>query len=284
MRPSRRHHDGRLQLYKIPARLLRTDGGRPRIGRSIGPSGYAGRVEVQADPGQRVSWVRRLRHPTFVLRMAALTLVGVLAVNASVALISNQHWRRESADITTQFHPTRIKAVEKELRRNGVRISRDVHQLLAVLLTEWESRADLQASFSTPAGDPDIGRLLDWASGLPDAFSTAIVPRLGAIAELKGRMSILPPDGNVLPVLYWTLQNRIRPFSNLGPVIARLADVWKRRPELGERFTMDGRVDVPALLQWANTLPPSDPSFTDFVWQYFEIRQAIVQLSANRNA
>lgn len=254
------------------------------LGRSIDPNRYAGRVEVQADPGQRVTWARRLLHPTLVLRLAALALVGALAVNASVALIGHQHWRRDSGDITTRFHPKRINAVERGLRRDGVRISRDVHRLLAVLLTAWENRADLQASFSTPNGDPAIPGLLDWAWGLPDAFSTAIVPHLGAIAELRGRMSLLPPDGNVLPVLYWTLQNRSRPFSNLGPVIGRLANVWKKRPELGERFTTDGRVDVPALLQWANTLPPSDPSFADFVWQYFEIRQAIVQLSANTHA
>ena len=158
-----------------------TDGGRGPIGRSLDPNRYAGPVEVQADPGRRVSWARRLRHPMVALRMAALALVGALAVNASVALIGHQHWRRDSGDITTRFHPKRINAVESGLRRDGVRVSKDVHQLLAVLLTAWESRADLQASFSTPNGDPAIPGLLEWAWGLPDAFSTAIVPHLGAI-------------------------------------------------------------------------------------------------------
>ena len=179
------------------------DGGP--IGRCLDPNRYAGPVEVQADPGQRVSWARRPRHPMLALRMAAIALVGALAVNASVALIGHQHWRRDSGDITTRFHPRRISAVESGLRRDGVRVSRDVHQLLAVLLTAWESRPDLQASFSTPNGDPAIAGLLDWAWGLPDAFSTAIVPHLGAIlgkycaAQASTANVVSAPEVRVVP-------------------------------------------------------------------------------------
>lgn len=248
------------------------------------PSRYDGSVQVHARREQQVSWLRQHLHPSAALRGVALVLVLSLAAKAAVDLVRHDHWLRDTSERTLTFHPKALPAVERRLRGQGVRVSTSVHELLAVVLTAWESRQDLRTLFSESNGAPDLPGLLGWAESLPDGFSTAIVPHFGAIAELRGRMSLLPADGNVLPVLYWTLQNRARPFSSLGPVIGRLANLWRQRPELQDRFATDGRVDVLALLQWANALPPSDPAFFDFFGQYFEIRQAILQLAPKSDA
>lgn len=212
------------------------------------------------------------------LRAATLALVAILVAQSMRDFVRRDNWTRDSAQVSQRFHPKIQKAVETKLGKDGIKVSSAIHAMLSVLLTAWETRPDLRSAFSTADGGVDVVGLLTWGTTLPDSFSTAIVPHLGAIEELRGRMSLLPADGNLIPVLYWTLQNRNRPFSDLRPVIGRIADVWRERPELLEQFSSEGRVDVPSLLQWINTLAPSDPAFGDFFWQYFEIRRAILEL------
>ena len=223
-----------------------------------------------------VGGIRR-SHVGLAGRVALLVVVAALLLTSVITTLRGE-WRPAIPESTRAFAPHVRGSVERDLRAQGVRVSPAIHGMLGPLLTAWESRPELRDLLSDSSGRPDIARLLDWAEPLPDSFSTAIVAHLGAIIELRSRLGLLGRDQQILPVLYWTLDNRERKFSGLGPVIARLTDVWRARPEIRERFTADNRVDVRGLLQWVNTLPPSDPQFLLFYGQYLEIRQAILEL------
>ena len=208
----------------------------------------------------------------------AVLLAVVALLFGSVWDTARAWWRPDAAPAERTFSPKIRSTVERELREEGVRVSPAVHELLGPLLTAWEQRPELQRLFSDARGLPDIPRLLDWAEPLPDSFSSAIVSHLGAIIELRSRLGILGKEQQVLPVLYWTLENRKRQASDLGGVITQMAEIWRERPEIRERFTTANQVDVRAFLQWVNTLPTTDPRFAAFYEQYYNIRQAILEL------
>lgn len=215
----------------------------------------------------------------FGLAAHGAVLVAVVALLFGSVWDTARAWLRPEAIPAGQtFSPKIRSTVERDLREQGVRVSPAVHDLLGPLLAAWEQRPELQRLFSDERGRPDIPRLLDWAEPLPDSFSSAIVSHLGAIIELRSRLGILGKDQQILPVLYWTLDNRERKFSDLGAVTTLMVDIWRERPEIRERFTTSNHVDVRALLQWVNTLPPSDPSFANFYEQYYYIRPAILEL------
>ena len=250
-----------------------------RVWRNRPPPGSQYDRHVQGRANRTLSTASRFRRAQFGLvgRFTLLLIVTALLVT-SVITTAKGEWRPAFPERRRTFAPAVRNSVERDLREQGVRISPAIHAMLGPLLTAWEDRPELRKLFSDASGRPDIPRLLDWAEPLPDSFSSAIVAHLGAIIELRSRLGLLRRDQQILPVLYWTLDNRERKFSGLGPVIARLADVWRARPELREQFTTDNRVDVRGLLQWVNTLPPSDPQFVQFYGQYLEIRQAILEL------
>ena len=234
---------------------------------------------MQGRASGTLSTVGGIRRAHFGLagRVAVLLVVTALLVT-SVITTAKEAWSPAGSRSQQTFAPRVRGSVERDLRAQGVRVSPAIHRLLGPLLTAWESRPELRALFSDSSGRPDIPRLLDWAEPLPDSFSTAIVAHLGAIIELRSRLGLLGRNQQILPVLYWTLDNRERQFSDLELVIAQLTEVWRQRPEIRERFTADNRVDVRGLLQWVNTLPPSDPQFPVFYGQYLPIRLAIVEL------
>ena len=252
--------------------------GRPVGQNQPGPGSQYDR-HVQGRANWTLSTTGRSRRAQFGLagHVAVLLITSALLLT-SVITTAKGEWRPAVPEIRRTFAPEVRDSVEHDLRAQGVRVSPSIHRMLGPLLTAWEDRPELRKLFSDANGRPDIPRLLDWAEPLPDSFSTAMVAHLGAIIELRSRLGLLGRDQQILPVLYWTLDNRERKFSDLGPAIARLADVWRARPEIRERFTANNRVDVRGLLQWVNTLPKSDPQFLEFYWQYLEIRQAILEL------
>ncbi len=255
----------------------------PLPGRPVGPNrrrpGSQYDRHVQGRANWTLSTTGRFRRAHFGLgvRVSVLVFTSALLLT-SVITTAKGEWRPAFPESRRTFGPAVRDSVEHDLRAQGVRVSPSIHRMLGPLLTAWEDRPELRKLFSDASGRPDLPRLLDWSEPLPDSFSSAIVAHLGAIIELRSRLGLLGPDQQILPVLYWTLDNRERKFSGLGAVITRMADVWRERPEIRERFTTGNRVDVRGLLQWVNTLPRSDPRFPEFYGQYLEIRQAILEL------
>ena len=264
-------HRSRLQEGPVPTGR-RVSWNRPS------PASHYDR-DVQGRANGTLFTVAALCRARFSLgvRVAVLVITSALVLTSAITTATGG-WRPAVPESKQTFAPGIRNSVERGLREQGVRISPSIHRMLGPLLTAWETRPELRRLFSDSDGRPDIPRLLDWAEPLPDSFSSAMVAHLGAIIELRSRLGLLGRDQQILPVLYWTLENRERKFSGLGPVTARLADLWRDRPEIRERFTADNRVDVRGLLQWVNTLPKSDPQFLQFYWQYLEIRQAILEL------
>lgn len=136
-----------------------------------------------------------------------------------------------------------------------------VARALDTLVNEWSARPDLQSSFSTKAGLPDVQGLLSWVAATPDASAFDLITYRGALDELGYRMAILPPNGDVVPVLAWTLRNRVHPVQSATASLLRIADAWRARADIRERYTVDGRVRVRALLFWAANLTPGDADY-----------------------
>ena len=145
-----------------------------------------------------------------------------------------------------------------------MRVQGGVARALDALVNEWSARPDLQSSFSTKAGMPDVQGLLSWVAATPDASAFDLITYRGALDELGYRMAILPPNGEVVPVLAWTLRNRVHPVQSATASLLRVADAWRARADIRERYTVDGRVRVRALLFWAANLAPGDPDFVAF--------------------
>lgn len=233
----------------------------------------------------RAQYDRPVRFPGRRIR-SGLGLIGAVGVLGGAALLgvsvvagtAQARWRAPFTKDAPTFSPKVRASVERDLRRQGVRISPAVHRLLAVLLTPWEERPEMRALYTDSAGRPDVVGLLDWGASLPDSFSAAIVPELGSIIELRSRLGLMGSDQQILPVLYWTVDNPSRRYTDLGPIITRMADVWRERPEVREQFSDGPRVDVIGFFQWISALPVTDKRHDEFYPQYFEIRRTILEL------
>jgi hypothetical protein len=154
-----------------------------------------------------------------------------------------------------------VRDTERQLRASGVMLSPSVRQVLPLLLAPWESRDDLKNVMTSPDGSPNIAVLSAWARALPDAATEGLLPHLGALEELRGRMSVLSSDTGIGPVLYWTLKNEPRLDQDFSGVIWHLVDLWKERPPVAEGFTTDGKVDVLGFLKFSDAVGSDDPYF-----------------------
>ena len=198
--------------------------------------------------------------PRFAL--AACVAGSALWLMAGTAF--NSGWpsgeRVVSTNSTAVAHRTR-----SALERHGVRVDGRVATALDAVVGEWTRRADLQTQFRAADGLPDLQGLLSWVSAMSDSSAFELIPFRGALDELGYRMAILPPNGDVVPVLAWTLRNRTEPRGTATDALIRVADVWRSRSDVREHFTIDGRVRVGALLFWAATVGPADPAFDTFL-------------------
>ena len=212
--------------------------------------------------------------------VGAVCVLGVACLLGVTTVLGTVHarWRAPFAKAAPTYSPKVLPSVERDLRLQGVRISPAVHRLLSVLLSPWEDRPEMRKLYSDSLGRPDVLALLDWGASLPDSFSAAIVPELGSIIELRSRLGLMGSDQQILPVLYWTVDNPQRRYTDLGPIITRMADVWRERPEVREQFSDGPRVDVIGFFRWVNALPVTDKRHDEFYPQYFEIRRTILEL------
>ena len=166
-----------------------------------------------------------------------------------------------------------------KLRYNGVRVNNRVETALRALVGEWTKRPDLQKVFTTADGLPDVQGLLSWLPSVHDAPAFTLMPYRGSLDELGFRMAILPPNGDITPVLAWTMRNRHRPVQSSTDALFRVVVAWDTRPEIRDRFTVKGRVRVRDLLFWASTLPSTDPAFAAFVPVSPQLGQLVAEYS-----
>lgn len=212
---------------------------------------------------------------TRVVRVA----VGVALVASTTWIfadrVANRTWseRLPAATIAHGSVPDRLL---RSIRDDGVRVDDRVATALQALVGEWTTRPDLRSLYTTADGLPDVQALLSWAASSPDSSAYRLLPYRNSLDELGYRMAILPPNGDIVPVLGWTLRNRERPVQDATPSLIRLADTWKARPDIRERFTLNGRIRVRALLFWAANVTPDDPDFTAL----YEVAPQLAQLVA----
>jgi hypothetical protein len=211
---------------------------------------------------------------------ARVSLLTIAAVAAVVSIGTSLTTKIPPAPQLHVGHASTalVDQVESDLRSSGVRISDPVDRMLPVVLYPWQKRADIKNAFSGPDGRVNVHALLTWAGGLPDSSTEGLVPHLGAINELTARMGYLPADRNILPVLFWTLQNEPKLTVDFTGILWHLKELWDGRPEVQARFVADGRVDVVGFLKYAAGLATSDPSFKTFSANFFVIRQTISEL------
>ena len=194
-------------------------------------------------------------------------VVVVCVVAASGWLIVDRVAHRSWAD-TEHVQPAdstyTSRSTRAALRRSGVRVEGRVATALDALIGVWSARPDLQQTFTLDRGIPDVQGLLSWVAATPDASAFDLVTYRGALDELGYRMAILPPNGDIVPVLAWTLRNRPHPVQISTDALLRVADAWRARPEIRDRYTVNGRVRVRALLFWASIVTPDDPNYVAF--------------------
>ena len=195
------------------------------------------------------------------------TVVVVCVVASTGWLVVDRVAHRSWADtehVQSAQSTYAARSTRAALRRSGVRVEGRVSTALDALVAVWTGRPDLQQTFTLDRGLPDVQGLLSWVAATPDASAFDLITYRSALDELGYRMAILPPNGDIVPVLAWTLRNRPHPVQISTDALLRVADAWRARPEIRDRYTVNGRVRVRALLFWASTVTPDDPSFVAF--------------------
>ncbi len=205
--------------------------------------------------------MKLLRIPTRKILLAATALTIVFA---SVQTIDQGLVHRRSPTAESTYPRSTTSAVEAELsgyRKEGIRFTRSQEDALRRLLGRWETREDLKSNFSLSGGTVDIVALVRWAQGNDDPDALALSLLRPDLNEAAARLGIMIPDGEVLNVLVQTLAMRKSATIEGGGWIYVLRNVWVRRPDIRGRFTVNGRVAVRPLLEWAATVNKSDPDF-----------------------
>lgn len=203
--------------------------------------------------------IRRRPAPSTVLRVVvALVVIG--AAVSSLTGLPGRRWR----DPEPSLKPSRSAIAGRTLAAlhdDGVRFSARQDDALRRLISLWERRADVRSSFVTGTGDPDLVTLLRWAGqdNDPDAVELALLRP--ALSEAAARMGVLDVGGGIVAVLSQALAMRSDPGQRLGGPMWSLIEVWNRRPDVRERFSSDGVVNVRGLFTWASAVPVDDPDF-----------------------
>jgi hypothetical protein len=120
---------------------------------------------------------------------------------------------------------------------------------------------DVQQLFTADDGQPDLVNLLRWANqnNDPDALQLAVIRP--ALSEVAARLGIMGPNEDVIAVFVQTTAMRPKPRFVVGGALWDLAEVWNRRPDLRQRFSANGVVNVRRVFTWASTVPTTDPDF-----------------------
>jgi hypothetical protein len=229
---------------------------------------------------------RRSVGPATVIRFAVLSLLVAAGAWTVGRTLTVHDWpdRVHPAPDLEHPRPSQLTGPAiRRLQREGVVVRPQVRRMLDVLLGYWEARPDLRLRMTNADGTPNVFELLKWAQSSPDSSATAMVPHLGALEELRGRMGSLPLNGKVLPVIYWEMQNRKHPSQDTTKLVGRLAEFWESRPDVRTLFTRDGRVDLVGLLRFVNRLPKTDSAYQRFIDDTIPIHQVISELERNRN-
>ncbi len=174
--------------------------------------------------------------------------LGLVAPVLAFVLVATIRAKPESPSIrSASASSALVRKVETTLRTKGVRVTPGVRTMLGVLLRPWEERPDLKAAFSTPNGEPDVGRLSGWMRSLPDASAEGFLPYLGDLEELRGRMGLLSADSGIAPVLYWSIQNA-NLDRDVSGVMWHVVEYCRAYPNVQTSFTTGEQVDVVGLL------------------------------------
>ncbi len=218
--------------------------------------------------GKAVWWLR-------VAALATATVLGIASIATSVTARNAPAPRLKVKHASDAL----VSQTEGTLRDQGVRVSKEVHNMLVVVLRAWEDRKDIRTAFSEPDGRVNIPGLMSWATSLSDPASENFVEHLGAINELTARMGYLMGTTRIMPILFWSLKNESRLTDDFTSVLWHLSDIWNNRPEVQKQFTSEsGRVNVLGFLKYVNGLTKTDPVFGIVIYDFFVIRQAIDEL------
>jgi hypothetical protein len=189
---------------------------------------------------------------------AAVGLVAVGAAASSVSGVFDRTWTDPEPALSVSKSSVADTVIRTQ-RDAGIIFTDRQDNALRRLIGLWERRNDVQTLFSTPGGQPDMVNLLRWAEqdNDPDALQLAVIRP--ALREAAARMGIMRADGSVIEVFVQSVAMRPKPRFVAGGSLWDLAQVWGRRPDLQQRFSSNGVVDVRALFTWAASVPTNDP-------------------------
>ncbi len=204
--------------------------------------------------------MRRIQVPVATALRLVVALVVIGAAVPALLTLPGRNWR----DPEPTLEPSRSDVADRTLAAlhdDGVRFSDRQRDALRRLIALWERRADVRGTFVTGTGDPDLVTLLRWAGqdNDPDAVELALLRP--ALSEAAARMGVLDVGGGIVAVLSQTLSMRSDPSYRMGGPLWLLVQAWNRRPDVRERFTTDGVVNVRGLITWASAVPVDDPDF-----------------------
>lgn len=221
--------------------------------------------------------------PTGMARLVlAVGLTTAMSVSGCERLgnaIGGRGISGDSADRGFRFQTARASTkvfatVERKLESEGIIVSPAVRRALTAMIGIWEHHDDVMAAHSLPDGSPDVASLVHWSLAARGANEVGMVPFLGGVRELGGRMGLLL-DSQIAPVLYWTLQNEPDFREDITFVLDHLRALWESDASIPQRFTTDGVVDVLGFLKFANTRATLDPSSQAQRFDLFVVREAI---------
>lgn len=241
------------------------------------------RITLTVDQSGLVRLVRGGAARRQVSKMMRVVFIALIVGASMFTVLLTFRGKNTGPSVQSEPASSRlVKQVEAQLRGRNVVVSPRVHGMLKVVLGPWERREDLQVTMSNPDGLPNIEAVTLWARGFPDSSTESFARHLGAIDELRSRLGLIGDTG-IVPVLYWTLQNEPNLNHDFTNIIGHLADLWNGRPEIRARFTDNGRVDVVAFLTEANAIEATDPIAANVPFDFFVVREAIVELTRDND-
>lgn len=197
---------------------------------------------------------------TALLIVTALVVIYSAVTTITAGLVTQP--RQQTEQLLPLTKSKKVNGIVASYRKEGVSFTDPQEDALRRLLGRWETREDLYTYFSTAEGDVDIVRLMEWARADNDPDALALVLLRPNLNEAAARLGIMVPDGEIISVLVQHLAMREVPSIDGGGSLWILRGVWMRRPDIAKRFTVNGRVAVKPLLEWASTAPTNDPDHT----------------------
>jgi hypothetical protein len=194
---------------------------------------------------------------TALLVVTALVVIYSAVTTITAGLVTRP--RQQTERLLPLTTSKKVDGILASYRKDGIRFTDPQEDALRRLLGRWESREDLYSYFSSTTGGVDIARLMEWARADNDPDALALVLLRPDLNEAAARLGIMVPEGEIISVLVQHLAMREVPSIDGGGSLWILRGVWMRRPDIAERFTVDGRVAVKPLLEWASTAPTNDP-------------------------